>query len=153
MVSPKLTMLDRSRSHLLKEILDGKPVEFGLMDRKSKAAGRQHRTEKHCRIKKCLWTEARSESDGQATGPCNWCANPRLLLRLATAYWEIRAKLDIMFVRHKKLSENRTKVQVVKSVREGNKVKQKVLCHVGTATSQAQLDQLQTLGRLIIKEI
>ena len=46
-------MLDRSRSHLLKEILDGKPVEFGLMDRKSKAASRQHRTEKHCRTKKC----------------------------------------------------------------------------------------------------
>ena len=58
-----------------------------------------------------------------------------------------------MFIRHKKLSENRTKVQVVKSVREGNKVKQKVLRHVGTATSQAQLEQLETLGRLIIQEI
>ena len=45
-------MLEKSRSHLLRERLDGKPVGFGLMDRKPKAVGRQHQTEKHCRTKK-----------------------------------------------------------------------------------------------------
>ncbi len=58
-----------------------------------------------------------------------------------------------MFVRGKPLGENRTKVQIVTSIRDGARVRQRVVRHVGTATSEAQLDQLMSLGRLIIEEI
>ncbi len=58
-----------------------------------------------------------------------------------------------MFVRRKKLAENRTKVQVVKSVRDGKKVRQRVVRHVGTATSEVQTEQLEHLARIIIEEI
>ena len=58
-----------------------------------------------------------------------------------------------MFIRRKKLGENRTKVQIVKSVRDGARVRQRVLRHVGTATSEAQLERLEGLARLILEEI
>lgn len=58
-----------------------------------------------------------------------------------------------MFVRRKELAGDRTKVQVVKSVRNGDKVRQRVLRHVGTATSAAQLEQLEGLAHIIIEEI
>ena len=58
-----------------------------------------------------------------------------------------------MFVRRKKLPGDRVKVQVVKSVRSGGKVRQRVLRHVGTATSAAQLEQLEGLARLVIEEM
>lgn len=58
-----------------------------------------------------------------------------------------------MFVRRKKLAGGRTKVQVVRSVRRGAKVQQRVLRHVGTATSEAQLERLEGLARVIIEEI
>ena len=58
--------------------------------------------------------------------------------------------LRTMFVRRKPLAGGRTKVQVVKSVRDGSKVRQRVVRHVGTASSDAQLE---ALGRLIIEEI
>ncbi len=58
-----------------------------------------------------------------------------------------------MFVRRKKLDENRTKIQVVKSVRDGKKVRQRVIRHVGTATSEVQAKQLEYLARIIIEEI
>ena len=61
--------------------------------------------------------------------------------------------LRTMFVRRKPLAGGRTKVQVVKSVRDGSKVRQRVVRHVGTASSDAQLEQLEALGRLIIEEI
>jgi len=57
-----------------------------------------------------------------------------------------------MFVRCKKRGD-RVSVQIVKSVREGNKVRQRVLRHVGTATSEVQLDQLKRLGQTIIGEL
>lgn len=57
-----------------------------------------------------------------------------------------------MFVRHKN-SGDRIRVQIVKSVRDGDKVRQRVVRHVGTATSDEQLSQLDRLGRLIIEEI
>ncbi len=44
-------------------------------------------------------------------------------------------------------------MQIVKSVRNDNKVRQEVLRHVGTATSEEKLRQLKQLGRLIIEEI
>ena len=58
-----------------------------------------------------------------------------------------------MFVRKKKLDGDRTKVQVVKSVRQGGSVRQRVLRHVGTATSAGQLERLEGLARFIIEEI
>ncbi len=58
-----------------------------------------------------------------------------------------------MFVRRKKVAGDRTKVQIVKSVRSGDQVRQRVLRHVGTATSEAQLERLEGLARLIIEEI
>ncbi len=58
-----------------------------------------------------------------------------------------------MFVRRKMLAGGRTKVQVVKSVRNGDKVRQRVVRHVGTASSDAQLESLESLGCLIIEEI
>ena len=57
-----------------------------------------------------------------------------------------------MFVRTKKFTD-RTVLQIVKSVREGNKVRQKVVRHVGTATSEEQLIQLNRFGQLIIEEM
>ena len=63
------------------------------------------------------------------------------------------SRLRIMFVRKKPLGATRTKVQIVTSVRDGPKVRQRVIRHVGTATSEVQLDQLMALGRLIIEEI
>ncbi len=58
-----------------------------------------------------------------------------------------------MFVRRKKLAGGRTKVQIVRSVRNGDRVRQRVLRHVGTATTEAQLERLEGLARLIIGEI
>ncbi len=58
-----------------------------------------------------------------------------------------------MFARRKKLAGGRTKVQIVKSVRNGDRVRQRVLRHVGTATSEAQLERPEGLARLIIEEI
>ena len=57
-----------------------------------------------------------------------------------------------MFVRTKKFTD-RTVLQIVKSVRDGNKVRQKVVRHVGTATSEEQLIQLSKFGQLIIEEM
>ena len=61
--------------------------------------------------------------------------------------------LQIAFVRGKPLGENRTKARTVTSIRDGARVRQRVVRHVGTATSEAQLDRLMSLGRLIIEEI
>ncbi len=58
-----------------------------------------------------------------------------------------------MFARRKKLAGGRTKVQIVRSVRNGDRVRQRVLRHVGTATSEAQLERPEGLARLIIEEI
>ena len=60
--------------------------------------------------------------------------------------------ISSIFVRVKK-RHDRTRVQIVKFVRNGKKVIQKVLRHVGAATSEEQLRQLKQLGQLIIEEI
>ena len=50
-----------------------------------------------------------------------------------------------MFVRTKKFTD-RNVLQIVKSVCDGDKVRQKVVRHVGTATSEEQLFQLKRFG-------
>ena len=45
-----------------------------------------------------------------------------------------------MFIRHKKMANGRTKVQIVKSVRTGTKVQERVLRHVGTARYDHERD-------------
>ena len=57
-----------------------------------------------------------------------------------------------MFVRTKTQGE-RTRVQVVKSVRINGQPRQRVVRHVGTATSEAQLRHLRQMGRVIIEEL
>jgi len=57
-----------------------------------------------------------------------------------------------MFVRCKKRGDS-IHVQVVKSVRTGDKVRQRVIRHVGTATSETRVDHLKRLGQTIIEEM
>lgn len=57
-----------------------------------------------------------------------------------------------MFVRTKTSAKGHLRVQVVESVRLGNKVSQRVVRHVGTATTEEQLRQLRQLGQTIIEE-
>jgi len=59
-----------------------------------------------------------------------------------------------MFVRTKfDADRNRTRVQIVQSVRDGQKVRQRIVRHVGIATSDLQLDSLRQLARVIMEEI
>ncbi len=59
-----------------------------------------------------------------------------------------------MFIRRKELADGkRTKVQIVRSVRNGNKDIQRVVRHVGTATNAVELEQFEALARFIIEEI
>lgn len=60
--------------------------------------------------------------------------------------------ITTMFVRQKKLP-NRTLVQIVKSIRDGDKIRQKMVRHVGTARSDAQLEQLLLLGQIMVEEL
>jgi len=57
-----------------------------------------------------------------------------------------------MFIRTKKRGD-RTFVQIVRSVREGRKVRQRVVRHVGTGTTELQADHLRQLGQVIIEEM
>ena len=58
-----------------------------------------------------------------------------------------------MFIRRKRIDETRTKVQVVRSERIGAKVRQKVLRHVGTAHSEAELEGLEGVAQIVMEEI
>ena len=59
-----------------------------------------------------------------------------------------------MFIRTKyDPGRNRYRVQIVHSVRDGDKVRQKILRHVGAATSEAQLEALKKLAAVILEEI
>ena len=58
-----------------------------------------------------------------------------------------------MFIRTKTTPYGKTRVQIVKSVRSGAQVTQRVVRHVGTADSDEQLRQLRVLGRTIIEEL
>jgi len=57
-----------------------------------------------------------------------------------------------MFVRCK-TDGDRVRVQVVKSIRNGDKVHQRVLRHIGTATDQARVEDLKRVARVVIKEM
>ena len=59
-----------------------------------------------------------------------------------------------MFVRKKfDADRDRWRVQIVQSYRDGKKVRQKIIRHVGTAGSAAQLTRLMELGEVIKEEI
>ena len=58
-----------------------------------------------------------------------------------------------MFIRHKRIDETRTKVQIVRSERIGAKVRQQVLRHVGTAHSGAGLEALEGVARVVMEEL
>ena len=58
-----------------------------------------------------------------------------------------------MFIRTKTTPYGKTRVQIVKSVRSGAQVTQRVVRHVGTADSDEQLRQLRVLGRTIIEAL
>ncbi|MCY3879787.1 MAG: hypothetical protein OXF74_11495, partial [Rhodobacteraceae bacterium] len=58
-----------------------------------------------------------------------------------------------MFIRRKKAGEDRTKVQIVKSVRTGDKVRQRVLRHVGTAHGEEELERLEGVAEFILEEL
>ena len=59
-----------------------------------------------------------------------------------------------MFIRTKTAtSSGRTQVQIVQSVRDGPRVNQRVVRHVGTADSDEQLRQLRLLGRTLIEAL
>ena len=58
-----------------------------------------------------------------------------------------------MFIRTKTTPYGKTRVQIVRSVRDGEKIRQRVVRHVGTADSDEQLRQLRVLGRTIIEEL
>ena len=58
-----------------------------------------------------------------------------------------------MFIRTKTSPYGKTRVQIVQSVRDGTRVNQRVVRHVGTADSDEQLRQLRLLGRTIIEEL
>ena len=58
-----------------------------------------------------------------------------------------------MFVRKKPITDNKTKIQIVRSERTGAKVRQKILRHVGTAHGPEEVKALEALGRVIIGEL
>ena len=59
-----------------------------------------------------------------------------------------------MFVRKKfDAARNRYRVQIVQSFRDGKKVRQKIIRHVGTAPGGAQLTKLMELGEFIKEDL
>lgn len=58
-----------------------------------------------------------------------------------------------MYIVAKKKTENKWQVQIVESVREGSKVKQKIIRNIGTAFSDAEVTQFKKIGEDIIIRI
>ena len=58
-----------------------------------------------------------------------------------------------MFIRKKKMNNGTIKVQIAKSVREGNKVRQKIVRHVGTVHRESELSQFEGLARTMINDL
>jgi len=59
-----------------------------------------------------------------------------------------------MFVRTKfDKDRNRTRIQIVQSVREGRKIKQKIVRHVGAARSDSDIEALKQLARTFMEEL
>jgi transposase len=57
--------------------------------------------------------------------------------------------LYCMFVRTKKLAGGKTKIQIAESLRENGKVRQKILRHVGTVSSQQELERFMQIAEYI----
>jgi transposase len=54
-----------------------------------------------------------------------------------------------MFIRTKKKADNRISVQIVANIRDGNKIKQKIIRHVGVAHNAKEVEQLKDLATFI----
>lgn len=54
-----------------------------------------------------------------------------------------------MFIRTKKKTEDRISVQIVANIRDADKVKQKIIRHVGVARNNKELEQLKDLATFI----
>lgn len=53
-----------------------------------------------------------------------------------------------MFIRTKKMANGTTKVQIVKSIRKGKKISQRVIQHVGTAKTPDDIEDLKVLAKI-----
>ena len=58
-----------------------------------------------------------------------------------------------MYIRKKKMHNNRIKVQIAKSIRDGRKVRQRIVRHVGTAHDENELQQFEGIARTIINDL
>lgn len=58
-----------------------------------------------------------------------------------------------MFIRSKIVSGGKTKIQIVESIRESGKVRQRVVRHVGTATTSSEIEQYRNLAVHILSEL
>jgi transposase len=58
-----------------------------------------------------------------------------------------------MFVRTKKLSSGKTKIQIVHTIRDGVKVRQKILRHVGTVSTSSDIERYIQMAEYIKAEI
>lgn len=58
-----------------------------------------------------------------------------------------------MFVRVKTKAPNKFAIQLVESVRDGNKVKQKIVRHMGMATNDQEVKKLLELGEWLKAQI
>ena len=58
-----------------------------------------------------------------------------------------------MFIRTKIVAGGKTKIQIVESVRESGKVRQRVVRHVSTATTSSELEQYRHLAAHILSEL
>jgi transposase len=54
-----------------------------------------------------------------------------------------------MFIRTKKKADNRISIQIVANIRDGNKIKQKIIRHVGVAHNAKEVEQLKDLATFI----
>ncbi len=58
-----------------------------------------------------------------------------------------------MFIRKKKMPNNTIKIQLAKGIREGDKVRQKIVRHVGTAHNDNELAQFMGVAQAIITDL
>ncbi|MCX8027992.1 MAG: hypothetical protein N3A62_09100 [Thermodesulfovibrionales bacterium] len=74
--------------------------------------------------------------------------NVFFVLDFLLCFWYI---LFIMFVRIKTSPNSPKKaVQIVENIRTGNKVKQRIVRHVGTALTDSELEHLKNLADFIV---
>jgi predicted house-cleaning noncanonical NTP pyrophosphatase (MazG superfamily) len=58
-----------------------------------------------------------------------------------------------MFIRYRTIGNGKTRVQIAENYRIKNKVRQKVLRHVGTATSAEELEHIKKLAEYLKETI